>query len=286
MVPSTNYTRHDRYRVNNNGAHRPHHHHHHPVTAVVSFVVVWCMVVMYRIRFDTDTPVSLWIITTSTIVTTTTTTTSAKTKSNTRSRPCPNDIRMVSEDATGHQPNGFRRNMLLLHTTPPPATTRTTTPCSVNDFNDEMDITTTTPRTATTTPATQPNRRQLLTFGSATMILSRFVTTTPPCMAITTGEIGRHCPMMTEAITTSELGLAVRRSVVRGAQIMDALDGQAERFSDNYQLGSERRQQSRRPLPKPIPPLRPLDVITARNILQRIDETFASIASFIIINKI
>ena len=51
------------------------------------------------------------------------------------------------------------------------------------------------------------------------------------------GEVGAK---ITKAVTTSDLGISVRTSVVRGAQMMDKLDGKWEKFSDDNGLGAER----------------------------------------------
>eukprot|EP00978_Attheya_sp_CCMP212_P043184 scaffold277581_cov28-Attheya_sp.AAC.1 len=50
------------------------------------------------------------------------------------------------------------------------------------------------------------------------------------------GEVGAR---LNAAVTQSDLGVSVRRSVVRGAQVMDKLDGQWEKFSDEFGLGAE-----------------------------------------------
>ena len=48
------------------------------------------------------------------------------------------------------------------------------------------------------------------------------------------GEVGAR---ITKAVTTSDLGVSVRRSVVKGAQVIDSLDGKWEQFSGT--VGSE-----------------------------------------------
>ena len=121
------------------------------------------------------------------------------------------------------------------------------------------------------TQGKQLGRRGLLQFGSTTLISAWTAIQVPSCCYA--GEVGRR---ITEAVTTSELGVSVRRSVVRGAQIMDAWDLRAEKFSDTFQLGSERSKQQKRPLPKRIPPLQSLDTTMARNIVQCIDSVFCS----------
>jgi hypothetical protein len=83
--------------------------------------------------------------------------------------------------------------------------------------------------------------------------------------------------MITKAVTTSELGVSVRQSVVRGAQLMDQLDGQWEQFSDTHGLGTERSKQADRPSTKSIPPLKSLDTKIAKELLQTCDEVFAEV---------
>ena len=85
------------------------------------------------------------------------------------------------------------------------------------------------------------------------------------------GEVGAK---ITKAVTTSDLGISVRTSVVKGAQIMDRLDGQWEKLSDKYALGSERSKQPNRPKPKVIPQLQPLNVKAAQQVLEISDQAF------------
>ena len=85
------------------------------------------------------------------------------------------------------------------------------------------------------------------------------------------GEVGAR---ITKAVTTSDLGIAVRRSVVKGAQVMDRVDGQWEQFSDQFGLGSERSARDKKPVPKAIPAPRPLDKELARALLERTDRAF------------
>merc|ERR1719343_583409 len=90
--------------------------------------------------------------------------------------------------------------------------------------------------------------------------------------AANAGEVGAR---ITKAVTTSDLGISVRTSVVRGAQLADKIDGQWEKFSDKYGLGSERRKQvGRRPKDNIIPDPLPLDIAVAQNILDVSDEVF------------
>lgn len=88
------------------------------------------------------------------------------------------------------------------------------------------------------------------------------------------GEIGAR---ITKAVTTSDLGISVRTSVVKGAQMMDRADGQWEKFSDKFGLGAERSKAGSRPAPKAIPELRPLDEELAKRILDVSDQTFSSV---------
>jgi hypothetical protein len=87
------------------------------------------------------------------------------------------------------------------------------------------------------------------------------------------GELGTK---ITAAVTQSELGQSVRRSVVQGAQVMDQLDQKLESFADRFQLGAERSQRPDRPPPKVIPPAQPLDVSMATQILALQDRIFCS----------
>lgn len=112
-------------------------------------------------------------------------------------------------------------------------------------------------------------RRELLTC----LTTSGIVLLTAPSSALA-GEVGAK---ITKAVTTSDLGISVRTSVVKGAQIMDKVDGQWERFSDKYGLGAERSKQGKRPTPKVIPELLPLDVASAKQLLEISDTTFISL---------
>ena len=88
------------------------------------------------------------------------------------------------------------------------------------------------------------------------------------------GEVGAR---ITKAVTTSDLGISVRTSVVKGAQVFDKIDGQWEGFSDKYGLGAGRNKQVGRPAPKVIPDPLPLDTTTAVSILKAADEVFLSL---------
>ena len=74
------------------------------------------------------------------------------------------------------------------------------------------------------------------------------------------------------AVTKSDLGLAVRESVVRGAQTMDQMDGKWEAFSDKFGLGAARKQQAEKPAPRVIPDPLPLDAALAKRILETSDQ--------------
>jgi hypothetical protein len=52
------------------------------------------------------------------------------------------------------------------------------------------------------------------------------------------GEVGAR---ITKAVTTSDLGISVRRAVVQGAQMADSIDAQWEQFSDRFHLGAARK---------------------------------------------
>jgi hypothetical protein len=88
------------------------------------------------------------------------------------------------------------------------------------------------------------------------------------------GEVGAK---ITAAVTQSDLGVSVRRSVVRGAQFADKLDGQWEQFSDRFGLGANRSTQPGRPEPKAIPDPKPLDTDLARKLLKVTDDVFCSV---------
>ena len=92
------------------------------------------------------------------------------------------------------------------------------------------------------------------------------------------GEVGAR---ITKAVTTSDLGISVRTSVVKGAQVMDQIDGKWEGLSDRFGLGSERSKQAARPAPKEIPPPLPLDSSTAKAILTAADDVYLSLMPYI-----
>lgn len=114
-------------------------------------------------------------------------------------------------------------------------------------------------------------RRQFLSdVFRSTAIIPFFV----PILPSDAGEIGAK---INRAVTTSDVGISVRRSVVRGAQTMDQIDKQWELFSDKFGLGSARYKQGTRPKAKYIPPLLPLDVPVATQILVICDEVFCEV---------
>ena len=118
---------------------------------------------------------------------------------------------------------------------------------------------------------TENNRRSVLStifFG----VTSSFLLV--PTLPSHAGEVGAR---ITKAVTTSDLGISVRTSVVKGAQVIDKLDGKWEGFSDKYGLGAERNKQVGRPAPKVIPDPLPLDVPTAAAILKAADDVFLSL---------
>lgn len=114
-------------------------------------------------------------------------------------------------------------------------------------------------------PSDYLNRRRQVLLSSIPplLVLSQFP------LVSNAGEVGAR---ITKAVTTSDLGIAVRESVVRGAQTMDKVDGQWEQFSDKFGLGAARKQQDGKPVPKEIPDLKPLDVELARRVLETSDQ--------------
>lgn len=90
------------------------------------------------------------------------------------------------------------------------------------------------------------------------------------------GEVGAR---ITKAVTQSDLGISVRRSVVRGAQLMDEFDGKWEKFSDDNGLGSQRLKQQPRPKPREVPDLKPLNKNVADCVLLASREAFLETVS-------
>jgi len=79
------------------------------------------------------------------------------------------------------------------------------------------------------------------------------------------------------AVTQSDLGVAVRKSVVRGAQAFDRLDGGWERFSDRFQLGSERAKRDARPAERVLPERARMDPVVCLGLLDGADMVFVSL---------
>lgn len=119
--------------------------------------------------------------------------------------------------------------------------------------------------------AQKPPSLERRRFGSASLI---FLTGVAFPQASSAGEIGAR---ITKAVTQSDLGISVRRNVVRGAQVADQLDGRWEQFSDKFGLGSQRSKQSALPPKKDIPPLKPLDTMAAQKVLECTDQVFVSL---------
>lgn len=117
---------------------------------------------------------------------------------------------------------------------------------------------------------TTKSRRDFLV-GAAVIPISILVLPLPS----SAGEVGA---MITKAVTQSDLGIQVRKSVVRGAQIMDKIDGQWEKFSDDNHLGAQRFNQQDRPKPREVPDLQPLNVPLANKILEISDQTFLDLS--------
>ena len=88
------------------------------------------------------------------------------------------------------------------------------------------------------------------------------------------GEVGNK---VNAAVTQSDLGISVRRSIVRGAQMIDKIDGRWEKFSDDFGLGVERSKREARPEKREIPPLKPLNTEAARAILGAATAAFVTI---------
>lgn len=99
-------------------------------------------------------------------------------------------------------------------------------------------------------------------------LLSAMLLPSSPAFA---GEVGAR---INAAVTKSDLGISVRRSVVKGAQVMDSLDGKWEAFSDKYGLGAARQKEAGKPAPKKIPELKPLNSKLANKLLEYSDESF------------
>lgn len=89
-------------------------------------------------------------------------------------------------------------------------------------------------------------------------------------------EVAPRINLLNKAVTQSDLGVDVRRSVVRGAQVIDELDGKWEKFSDRFGLGAERNRRDSRPAPRPVVERLPLERSLAREVLAAADSAFLS----------
>lgn len=108
-------------------------------------------------------------------------------------------------------------------------------------------------------------RRSLISLTASLLL------TTTAVQPSNAGEVGAK---ITKVVTTSGLGVSVRTSVVRGAQLVDKLDGKWEKFSDENGLGAARFNQEGRPQPREVPELKPLNVGLAKQLLQISDDAF------------
>lgn len=108
-------------------------------------------------------------------------------------------------------------------------------------------------------------RRSLISLAASLLV------TTAAVQPSNAGEVGAQ---ITKVVTTSGLGVSVRTSVVKGAQLMDKLDGKWEQFSDENGLGAARFNQEGRPKPRVVPDLKPLNIGTAKQLLQISDAAF------------
>jgi len=116
--------------------------------------------------------------------------------------------------------------------------------------------------------------RRSFTSGLAISVCSSVAAAATATTTIQPASASELGAMITKAVTTSDLGISVRKSVVKGAQMMDRIDGQWEKFSDDYGLGTARFNQGGRPKAKKIPPLKPLSVELANKLFELSDEAF------------
>ena len=106
------------------------------------------------------------------------------------------------------------------------------------------------------------------------------VSTVPKTVSADDTDFGRGRGKIFRAVTTSDLGLAVRTGVVRGAQTIDSLDGRWERFNDRYNMGTNRKRQGRFSDKREIPPRKELSVDATKMLLSISDRAFlVSLAS-------
>ena len=76
----------------------------------------------------------------------------------------------------------------------------------------------------------QSSARRKMLFGALKASGLAAVLIPQPAFA---GEVGAR---ITKAVTQSDLGVSVRRSVVKGAQVIDSLDGKWEQFSGGFRI--------------------------------------------------
>ena len=103
-----------------------------------------------------------------------------------------------------------------------------------NDDDDDDDSSSTGGAYDNRSSITQRRRKVL-----QTLLVGGFALIAAP----STGRAGEVGARITKAVTTSDLGVSVRTSVVKGAQFMDKIDGRWEKFSDTYGLGGQRMNQ-------------------------------------------
>ena len=90
-------------------------------------------------------------------------------------------------------------------------------------YNDERTL------ESELTPTSTSSRRSFL----SSIVMATAATSTLGVQPSNAGEVGAR---INRAVTQSDLGISVRRSVVRGAQMMDKLDGDWEKFSGEYSV--------------------------------------------------
>ena len=117
------------------------------------------------------------------------------------------------------------------------------------------------------------NRRLVL----SRMLKSSAVITLATTMGSQPSSAGEVGARINAAVTRSDVGISVRRSVVKGAQVIDNLDGKWERMSDRLNLGAERSKRDARPPPRDVPDPLPLNSETALAMLAAADASFLSI---------
>jgi hypothetical protein len=142
------------------------------------------------------------------------------------------------------------------------------------DDDDDDDDDSSTGGTYNNRSSITQRRRKLL----QTLLVGGLVLIAAPS-AGRAGEVGAR---ITKAVTTSDLGVSVRTSVVKGAQFMDKIDGRWEKFSDMYGLGDKRmnqqqqqdQQRRRQNSNQKDNIIMPLNINTAQQILDISDDVF------------